>query len=436
MGSRTDIEESLTIGETNQLELPAQSCEKREACLQLPTALPGRLERGSPQVEREDIHVQVEAVSESVQAPGRGRARVLCATAVIAVLIATLWPFNPFPPNGVHWLQGANGLRFENAGLVVSDEALKPPETDAPESYSLELLLRPASAESYYTILSIYAPTRPKQFLVRQWTDGLLVTHDAGVNRDRTRTIKFDVDHVFRPGRLVLVSISSGSKGTTVYVDGQSAETIPRFTISRSELSGEIVLGTSPVTYHPWLGELQGLAIYSKELTSAEAIRHYKEWIDPSGHPDLDGSMARFTFAEAAGGEIHNEVASGPNLEIPARFSVPHKDLLRSAVKEFSADRMYIIDVLMNIAGFIPLGLIACACFGWTRGRWQAILIATVVCSILSFVIEVLQFYIPKRGSGTTDIITNTLGAALGAMLTQTAVVRRILERIKVIRGA
>jgi VanZ family protein len=90
----------------------------------------------------------------------------------------------------------------------------------------------------------------------------------------------------------------------------------------------------------------------------------------------------------------------------------------------------------MNVAGFIPLGLIVCAYFGWTRGRWQAILVATVTCGLLSFVIEVLQYYIPRRGSGTTDIITNTLGAAVGSMLTQTSIVRYVLGRMKLIRMA
>jgi len=241
------------------------------------------------------------------------------------------------------------------------------------------------------------------------------------------------VDHVFRRGKLVLVTISSGSNGTTVYLDGQPGRAFSRFKISRSEPSAEIVLGTSPATYHPWPGELRGLAIYSKELAPADALRHYKEWTDPGGHPDLDGATARYAFAEAAGDEVRNEVISGPNLEIPATFSVPHKGLLRSPAEEFRADWMYTSDVLVNIAGFVPLGLIVCAYLAWTRGRWEAIVVTTVACGTLSFMIEVLQYYIPRRGSNTTDIITNTVGAALGAMIAQSSVVRRILGRIELI---
>jgi VanZ family protein len=90
--------------------------------------------------------------------------------------------------------------------------------------------------------------------------------------------------------------------------------------------------------------------------------------------------------------------------------------------------------VLMNIAGFVPLGLIVCAYFTWARGRWEAILVTTVACGLLSFVIEVLQYYIPRRSSGTTDIITNTLGAALGAVLTQGHPFRSILLLMKLSR--
>jgi VanZ family protein len=264
--------------------------------------------------------------------------------------------------------------------------------------------------------------------------DSLILTHDWTIESDRTKTKRVDVDRVFTSAKIVLVTISSGPNGTTVYLDGQPADFLPRFKISRSELSGQIVLGTSPVNYAPWLGDLRGLAIYSKELTPADALRHNKEWTEPSGSPDLDGALARYGFAEAAGREVRNQVASGPTLQIPAIFAIPHKALLRSAANEFKPNWKYARNVLGNIAGFVPLGLIVCAYLAGTRSRCKAILITTIACGVLSFVIEVLQYYIPPRGSGTTDIITNTLGAALGAALTQVGAVRQVLEQMKLIR--
>lgn len=364
----------------------------------------------------------------------RRKARFLCIVAVVAMLVATLWPCDPFPRNGVTWLQGTGGLKFEKLGLVISNEPLRPTETQAAESYSLELLIRPANTKSTHPILAFYTPTRAKQLMVRQYQDGLVVTHDAAAWSDTTQTIAFYMGHVFRPHRLVLLTISSGPRGTAVYLDGQPAGSFPRFRIWRSELSGQIVLGTSPVAYDPWTGELRGLAIYSKDLTPLEALKHYEEWTDPTGSPDLDGVMARYGFAERQGREVRNDVLYGSPLEIPATFSVPHKALLRSPADEFTPDWNYAADVLMNIAGFVPLGLIVCRYLAWTRSRWSAILVTTITCGMLSFVIEVLQYYIPRRGSGTTDIIMNTLGAALGAALTQVGTVRRALERMKLTR--
>jgi VanZ family protein len=75
------------------------------------------------------------------------------------------------------------------------------------------------------------------------------------------------------------------------------------------------------------------------------------------------------------------------------------------------------------------LGFIGCAYWGWASTRRQAILYSILFGEILSFVIEVLQAYIPQRYSGTTDIITNTLGAALGAVLVRPSMVRTILDR-------
>lgn len=363
------------------------------------------------------------------------RLGILCGMVILAVLISTLWPFNFFPPNRVRWLPEANGIRFGGDGLVVSKAPLRAEGAEPKNSCSLELLLRPASIEGSYTILSFYAPNNPKRFLVRQWRDGLLVTHDVVDAQDTVKRAKFDVDHAFQEGKLLLLTMTSGPKGTVVYLNGSQAQVFSRFTISQSELSGQIVLGTSAVNYQPWPGEVRGLAIYSKEFTAAQVSRHYGNWIGGRGvdPPDLDGAIARYAFTEGAGRDIHNAIVSGPDLEIPKRFGVPHKALLESPVKEFEANWNYVYDLLRNIAGFVPLGFLVCAYWGWTRNRRQAMLYAMLTGGFLSLVIEVLQAYVPQRSSGTTDILTNTLGAALGAVLARPSMVRTILGRTKLI---
>jgi len=366
---------------------------------------------------------------------GPNRAKLLSMLAVASVLIATLWPLNPFPKNRVTWLSGTNGVKLERGAVVVSNGALKPTQNDDSQSYTIELLLRPAAIKGSGTILSFYVPGQTRQLQVRQWRDGLLVTHDARVQSDKAKTIKFDVDHVFHPGKLILVAISSGRSGTAVYLDGHNAESFPRFEISRVELFGEIVLGTSAASYYPWKGEVKGLAIYAKQLTTQDVSQHYRSWTELNGHPpgDLDTAITRYSFTESIGNEIQNEVASEPNLVIPSLFSVPHKPFLESPICEFRTSWKYVWDAATNIAGFIPLGLIVCSFYAWTKTCWKAIWTATLFCGLLSFAIEVAQYYIPRRGSGITDIITNTLGAALGAALLRSEHLRDFMQRLGLI---
>lgn len=354
----------------------------------------------------------------------------LCVIAIAALLVATLFPFNPFPNNKVSWLPQASGVRFRWGGVVVSKSPLRLPDT-ANDGCALELLVRPVTVELSGAILGFYAPGRRRHFEVRQWNDGLLLTHNVSVSHDPTHTIKIDIDHVFHAGRLTQITISSGSSGTTVYVDGQPAGFFPQFKISHSDLAGDVVLGTSWTT-EVWPGELHGVAIYVNELTPSRALSHYGEWIAPTNSPDLDGAVARYAFTEAAGNDVHNEVPSEPGLEIPKSFYVPHKPFLQTPAQEFDVSWVYLGDVMQNVAGFVPLGLVLCSFFAWKRSRWQSVICTTVACGVLSFIIEVLQYYIPQRGSGVTDIITNTLGGALGAILAETWPIRRILEAMRV----
>jgi glycopeptide antibiotics resistance protein len=100
---------------------------------------------------------------------------------------------------------------------------------------------------------------------------------------------------------------------------------------------------------------------------------------------------------------------------------------LASPEKEFHATWGYVKDIVLNVAGFVPLGFVICAYLALSRNRCKAIVFTIFGAGMLSLAIEVLQAYIPRRVSGTTDIITNTLGATLGAALARPGPVRRFL---------
>ena len=140
--------------------------------------------------------------------------------------------------------------------------------------------------------------------------------------------------------------------------------------------------------------------------------------------------IARYLFTERSGAEIRNTVRSGPDLEIPRSFDVPHKPMLQSPREEWEWNWAYLQDLLQNVAGFVPVGFLLCAYLGTTSERKSAISFATLAGGLLSVVIELTQAYIPSRGSGVTDIITNTLGTAIGATLASPNLVRIALRAI------
>jgi hypothetical protein len=358
---------------------------------------------------------------------------ILCSIAlitVITVLFATLWPFNFSPRNNLNWLPEGKGIVLIGHGVAVSETAFKL-GIGARQSLSLELLLRPAGVQSAGTILCFYNPDEPTQFLLRQSANYLVVSHDVVDTKERNGIAKLAIDKAFEPGKLVLITITSGPNGTFIYTNGRQVKFSSQLRISPSDLSGQIILGTSSVEYKPWEGEIHGLAIYPQELTPSEVLQHFSEWVQrPEVQPsDLDGAIVRYAFSEGAGRKIHSAVATGPDLRIPKGFSVPHKPLLESPLKEFAATRTYLRDLVLNVAMFVPVGSIFYACWALTRGSRHSIFYAICCGGLLSLVIELLQAWIPVRFSGTTDVITNTAGAALGAILIGPQVLRTVLGR-------
>jgi VanZ family protein len=139
-----------------------------------------------------------------------------------------------------------------------------------------------------------------------------------------------------------------------------------------------------------------------------------------SERPDvsaLDGATALYLFKEDAGNTVHNQVDSTTGLVIPERFFVLHEPFLERPWNEYHPGWNYWKDIGVNIGGFIPFGFLFYAYFLLVH-RIEHPAAVTVACGFaVSLTIEVLQAFLPTRNSGMTDLITNSIGTAIGVIV-------------------
>ncbi len=170
---------------------------------------------------------------------------------------------------------------------------------------------------------------------------------------------------------------------------------------------------------HNWSGQLRGLAIYNRELLVGEVSEHVANWMNRE-HPDFaksQGAVVLYVFNEGDGDVAHNRVDSTTDLLIPERFFVLNKKFLERPWNEFYFGWNYWKDIGINVAGFIPLGFFFYAYFCLVRRVNHPAAVTIALGFTISFAIEVLQAFLPTRDSGMTDVITNTFGTTLGAIL-------------------
>jgi VanZ like family len=346
---------------------------------------------------------------------------ITCIAVALILLGVGLWPFNPFPRNQVTWLTTENGVEFGDHGVIFSSGSFIPPEVNG-ASCSLEIRLQPRIKllHNSATLLVFYAPNNPLQFRLMQYRDELLIRKSYRDASNKMKSVEIELEHAFAQDVPVSFLVTSGPHGSVAYRNGIRAGASKRMELTCADFSGQLVLGDSAISDNPFQGRLTALAIYQREVTPAEISSAYAAssaeapLLKPA---DDDRMIARYTFAEGSGKIIHNRAGAAPDLYIPRAFRLLHQPFLTAPWKEFAFDRPYAIDVAINVAGFVPFGFILYAYLSWQR-RWNRAAILTILAgAAISLNIEVLQSFLPSRFSGVTDLITNTLGTALGVAL-------------------
>ena len=338
---------------------------------------------------------------------------LVCAAVLCVILSLGLWPFH-VPENEVSWLSERNGLRFGGNGTAISSRSFEMPAPRPDDSAgSLEVWLEPKRIWDSGTFLTFCAPDDPHRFSLGQSERDVAVR--AGQPGRRRPAILW-VDGVFQRGRPAFVTVTARTNGTAVYVDGALARRAPWFRLRADQLTGRIIFGDSAGQSDSWKGRIRGVAIYSRELTPAQVLRHYETWTR-AGKPDIqadDGNAALYLLDERGGRVIHDHAGSAVDLSIPERYVVLDQIFLEPFWSEFSMTRSYWSAVAKNIVGFVPFGFCFYARLSMARRSKRAALITVLLGALTSVTIEVLQAYLPTRDSGTTDIITNTLGTWAG----------------------
>jgi hypothetical protein len=276
-------------------------------------------------------------------------------------------------------------------------------------SCSIEIWLQPARSSEGGTILTFYARQHPLRFSLYQSLTDLMIQDGSA---------KFYVDDIFRRKQAIFVTVTSGTPGTSVYLNGTLARTAPHFPFGASDCTVRLILGDSPLQQDTWSGEVLGLAIYHSELLAPAVLRHYNSWTK-NGKPEIaanEHNVGLYLFNERAGRVVQNHARSNLDLTIPDTYTVLDKVMLEPFWKEFNLSRGYWEGILKNIVGFVPFGFCFYAYFSQAHNYRRAALITILSGTAVSLTIEVLQGYLPTRDSGTTDLITNTLGTFIGVL--------------------
>jgi Concanavalin A-like lectin/glucanases superfamily/VanZ like family len=362
---------------------------------------------------------------------GRLVLKILAGTGMCVLFAITLWPFNPWPRNAVSWLQDEDGLRLCGNGTILSVAQFPNQAGAENEPFSLEFWMVPWRDEGSTVMFAFYVRENPGQFVVRQ--DGLdvSVSHTTRPREEKNHH-PLVAGQVIAPNKRTLVTVTAGPNETTLYVNGQAQSTSQSFGLSRRNLTGEFVIGTSPVENQAWCGILHGIAIYKNELTAPEVASHYQTWLSnrEEGRIDHRSILALYLFRERSGSSVRNEIQPGVDLRIPKHYAIWRRNVLLPPWKEFRAEWTYVRDLIVNVLGFIPLGLILYPYFLVAVGSKRPWLMSYVTGTALSLIIEILQSFIPMRGSGWTDVITNSAGTALGASMCYTSVAQDILKQL------
>jgi VanZ like family/Concanavalin A-like lectin/glucanases superfamily len=351
----------------------------------------------------------------------------VCLTILVIILIAGLWPFNFFPKNKVAWLQDKTGVYFPGQSMILSLDLLNDPQQLLlnKKSITIEILIHPAEEpqNDINRILSIYDGEDSEITFLGQWKKDLII--QSRINKPVGNILygEIGIDDALGKDQDYFLSITSGLEGTTIYINGQLAQTYPHHRLLDSITSKKIgfILGDSPVGKNSWKGRIMKLSIYNRTFTGEQFFKHYQLYLENNFNmrTEKEGCIGLYLFNEKQGAIIQDYSNLNNHLTIPALFRPVKKIILDPPWHDFHWNKSFVQDTIVNLFGFVPLGFFFTA-FSLKASNWRKKIIYISVAATgfaISLIIELSQIYLPSRDSQLGDVICNSVGTVLGIII-------------------
>jgi VanZ like family/Concanavalin A-like lectin/glucanases superfamily len=363
--------------------------------------------------------------------------KIPSSVALGIVLLITLWaglkPKGYRFRNDATWIQHHCGIAFGPIGIAYTKDSLEWTRQNSSDSgFSIELSVTANKMQNNHiaNILGFWDVSSHGALTIGQWRNHLLI-----FARDAHAPQKYQIfgaNTTLKAGEKKLIQIVSGQSETDIYVNGiRTGDVLSSSIVPNSGFHGRLILGNSETAGDPWLGELYGIALYKRKLLSEEITLRFHQW-DSTGRtslPQVIRAAHFFRFNETGGSVAHDCLSSGFDLQIPKYFHIIKKQVLVGPWDDFRWDKAYLADVIINLFGFIPLGFfLSLFLFEITAitSLKKNLLFTIIICFIISLSIELIQVYIPTRSSQLSDLFLNTLGGAIGGMLTRQLRTRKL----------
>jgi hypothetical protein len=305
------------------------------------------------------------------------RALLVAFFLLLAVmLIATLYPFDFFPINGVQWLSNEPGLYFNGHGIAYTDKVKTVCET---KTVSVVLWLKERFGSKNWgprEIFSFYDGFASPPLVIGQW-DGRIFLYSRFEKNEGDKWYRlFRTTYRFPLGKPHLVTVTFGGGVKAIYID--------------DKLNNKTKTGIRDANRIKFCGRLLA---------------------------ETPGCLTLCLFDEGGGITAKSIVGKPHSFSIPnsrtplilaTLFNLPHKDM--------RTESLFLADFLRNILFFVPYGILfsTISLRKFTIGYFLTFIVVILAGGLLSLTIEFLQLFLSTRTSVITDMVGNIVGSGLG----------------------